>query len=79
MSRQSRSPIGFTVLQGTTPSLRRKARRVPRRIEPGRSIRLTAVWNGKSVQAVAAIAPGTYTVEAVAGGESASTTIQITA
>jgi hypothetical protein len=69
---------GFTVLQGTTPIWHR-ARPVSRRIEPGRSIKLTAVWDGKPGQAVAAIASGTYTVEAVAGGESASTTIRITA
>jgi hypothetical protein len=68
---------GFTVLEGTTPIWHR-ARPASRRIEPGRSIRLTAVWDGKPGQTVAAIAPGIYTIEAVADGESASTTIRIT-
>jgi len=69
---------GFTVLQGTTPIWHR-ARPVSRRIEPGRSIKLTAVWDGRPGRTVAAVAPGSYTVEAVAGGASAATAIRITA
>ncbi len=55
------------------------ARPISRRLRPGHTLRRTAVWDGKHGQADVAIAPGTYTVEAVAGGESASTTIRITA
>ncbi len=67
---------GFTVLQGST-EIWRSARPVSRRLEPGHSMKLTAVWNGTSGQADATIAPGVYTIEAVEGDESGSTTVRI--
>jgi hypothetical protein len=69
---------GFTVLQGST-EIWHSARPVVRRIKPGHSIKLTADWNGRPGQPDATIAPGTYTIEAVEGGEAVSTTVQITA
>lgn len=67
---------GFTVLEGST-AIWHAARPLSRKLAAGRSIKLTAVWDGKPGQADAAIAPGVYTIEAVEGGESGSTTVRI--
>jgi hypothetical protein len=67
---------GFTVLQGST-EVWHLARPISRRLEPGHSIKLRAVWDGRPGPADATIAPGTYTIEAIEGGESSSTTIRI--
>ena len=67
---------GFTVFEGTTavwhsPHIAR------RKVEPGRSVKLTAVWNGRADRAGVTIAPGTYTIEADQGGDSGSTTFRV--
>jgi Intracellular proteinase inhibitor len=69
---------GFTVLRGST-EIWHWARPVTRRLKPGHSLKLTAVWDGRPGQADMTLAPGMYTIEAVEGGESGSTTVRIIA
>jgi hypothetical protein len=69
---------GITVLEGST-EIWHRARTVARRLKPGHSIKVTAVWDGQTGRSDATIAPGTYTVEAVEGGQSGSTTVRIVA
>jgi hypothetical protein len=69
---------GFTVLEGSTV-VWHSARTSSRTLEPGHSVKLTAVWNGKAHLPGATLAPGTYTIEAVEGSDSGSSTIRITA
>ncbi len=69
---------GFNVLDGST-EVWHAARTAPRRLKPGQSIKITAVWNGRLATAAAATAPGTYTIEAIESHESASTTIRLMA
>lgn len=71
---------GFIVLVGPT-AIWHRAWPVSRRIAPGHSLELTVVWNGRAGRTDAAMAPapGIYTIEALAGDDAASTTIQITA
>jgi hypothetical protein len=69
---------GFTVLQGST-EIWHWARPLTGRLKPGHSIKLTAVWSGRTGPADVTIAPGIYTVEAVEGGQSVSTTVRIIA
>jgi hypothetical protein len=42
-------------------------------------MKVTAVWGGQPGRADAAVAPGIYTVEAIEGGQSGSTTVRIIA
>jgi hypothetical protein len=72
------SADGFTVLRGPT-EIWHRARPATRRLLPGHSIKLVAVWDGKPGPADAALAPGVYTIEAVEGGQSGSTTVRIIA
>jgi hypothetical protein len=72
---------GFTIFDGSTPvwhSPGTVSMRRARKLEPGHSIKLDAVWNGKSGLADVSLAPGIYTIEATEGGHSSSTTLRIT-
>ena len=57
---------GFTVFEGST-AIWHSARIARRRLDAGRSVKLTAVWNGRADRAGVTIAPGTYTIEADRG------------
>ncbi len=72
------SADGFTVLEGSTV-VWHAARTGSGTLKPGQSVKLTAVWNGRLHQPGATIAPGTYTIEAVEGSASGSSTFRITA
>jgi hypothetical protein len=72
------STDGFTVLEGSTV-VWHSARTGSRTLKPGQSVKLLAVWNGRLHQPGATIAPGTYTIEAVEGSDSGSSTIHIRA
>ena len=67
---------GFTVFEGST-AVWHSARIARRRLDAGRSVKLTAVWNGRADRAGVTIAPGTYTIEADQGGDSGSTTFRV--
>lgn len=72
----------FTLLEGSKPVWRR-ARVVSgvgsANLNPGQSVKFTAVWNGKAHQAGVPLGPGTYTLQASAEGYSGSTTFRVTA
>ncbi len=74
---------GFSVLSGSTViwhSPQGTSRALGRTVAPGKSITLRLVWNGKPNQdALKKLTPGTYTVEALLGGYTATTTIEIAA
>src|SRR5262249_48558123 len=73
---------GFTVLEGSTPvwhSAGVVSGVGSRRLKPGHSLTLRAIWDGRPDRAGVTIAPGVYTIEAVEGGYSGSSTIRIIA
>jgi hypothetical protein len=72
------SADGFTLLEGSTV-VWHTARTDSGTLKPGHSVKLTAVWNGRLHQPGATLAPGTYTIEAVEGNDSGSSTFRITA
>jgi hypothetical protein len=73
---------GITVSQGST-MVWQSARAIASRntgmaLAPGRGIRLTGTWNGRSNQGgPKRPLPGVYTIQATEGGYSATTTITI--
>jgi hypothetical protein len=74
------SDVGFTVLEGDTP-VWHSATTIAgsRKLRPAHALKLRASWSGSPGQAGVTIAPGTYTIEAVAGGLSGSATIRVIA
>jgi hypothetical protein len=73
------SADGFTVLEGSTVVWHVAARTSAGTLKPGQSVKLAAVWNGRLHQPGTTIAPGTYTIEAIEGSDSGSSTIRLTA
>ena len=73
--------VGLTVLDGSTVVFRSKRVRSvssARTIKPHQSIRLALAWSGRPNQSgLKKLAPGTYTVDVVAGGYSSTTTVRI--
>lgn len=73
-----KGPAGrFMVLEGSTPVWHR-FRGLARTLEPGQSMTLSAVWNGRSHGGGVPLSQGTYTIEADAGDASASTILRLT-
>jgi hypothetical protein len=69
---------GFRVYRGSTLVWRSRPGLRARTLQPGKSIHLTAVWNGRPNQpGVNRLGPGTYTIQAEEGGFSGSTTITV--
>jgi hypothetical protein len=70
----------FTLFEGSAP-VWHWARVVSgvgsNRLNPGQSIKLTAIWNGKDHQSRVPLAAGTYTLEASDGTYSGSTTFRV--
>ncbi len=74
------SETGFTVLEGNTPiwhSTGEASGLHARRLRPGQSIQVRAIWDGRPDLAGAALAPGSYTIEATADGQTAVSTLRI--
>jgi len=71
---------GLTLFEGSTPVWHRASitgKGGSRSIKPGHSVMLSAVWNGKVHNAGMPLAAGAYTLIAIAGGASGSTTFQV--
>ena len=69
---------GITVLHGSTVIARIPSTAKTHWLKSGKSLQLTALWNGKPNQAgVTRIPPGIYTIEFDEGGYSASGQIRI--
>lgn len=71
---------GLTLFEGSTPIWHRASiagKAGSRRVAPGHSVKLSAVWNGTVHNAGMALAAGTYTLSASADGASGSTTFQV--
>ena len=80
LSRASRTAV-ITVRQGAT-IVSRTTKALPlaklAALGPGRSVRLSTVWNGRPNQpGLRALAPGAYTIAFDAAGYSGETAIQI--
>ncbi len=74
------SADGFTLSNGSTLIWHSRGGHAfkARTLQPGQSITLTSVWNGRPNHADARkLDPGTYTIQAVEGGYAGSTTISI--
>jgi hypothetical protein len=70
----------FTVLEGDTPIWHSTGKATglhARRLRPGQSIHVRAIWDGRPDRAGAMVAPGSYSIEAVANGQTASARLQI--
>jgi hypothetical protein len=71
----------FTLIKGSTPIWHRVVSSSsvhPRTLEPGQSIELSAIWNGKAPSAGVPLTAGSYTLTASDGGYSGSTTLHLT-
>lgn len=80
VSLPSGSASGLTLYEGSTPVWHRAqsaAKGARHDLDPGRTVKLTASWNGKAHSAGVALAAGTYTLEAVAGDAAGSTTFHV--